>query len=155
MIRTNSDAPTRSESRRAAAIVERACIEFGVTEEEIVGRARRPWLTKTRGAIAQSLYVSGWSQLLIGGLIGGREPSTISTLITRTELRRRTDQEYDRQCQIVAATVPPAIPLAQLQDVTLAEMHDAVTGMIDTGRALLRGIESAQMATVTRVRRAS
>ena len=146
---------TRSERSRAAAIVERACIEFETTEEEIVGRSRRPWLTRARGAIAQSLFATGWTQLVIGVLLGDREPSTISTLITRTTLRRRNDQEYDRQCQVVADTLPRAARLSVVEDLTLDEMRQAVSGLVDIGTALLRVIDAAQLAALSRVRRAS
>lgn len=75
----------------AAEIVRGVAKEYGVTPEDIKGKARSTIYVTPRSVIARILRDRGLSYPVIGRLMGGRDHSTIMNLLRRFDDRRERD----------------------------------------------------------------
>lgn len=66
-------------------VLEEAAAAFEVTVDELLGRSRGRQIVAARAAAAWVLNREGWSQPMIGRLLGGRDHTTIGNLLGRVE----------------------------------------------------------------------
>lgn len=66
-------------------VLEEAAAAFEVTVDELLGRGRGRQMVAARAAAAWVLNREGWSQPMIGRVLGGRDHSTIGNLLRRVE----------------------------------------------------------------------
>lgn len=143
---------TNADRRRAAGFLTRASAEFGVEEQEIIGRSRRSMFTKARWTLALALYQNGWGQPLIGAFLSGRDASTVSWMVNNADQRRVIDAEFDRQCRAVASALPtPLRHVSDLGDASLDDLEGLGHALVASGEALVRQAQQARMSQVTRV----
>lgn len=84
-LRTAADAASSTPAVWERRVLEEAAAAFEVTVEELLGRSRGRQLVAARAAAAWVLNREGWSQPMIGRLLGGRDHTTIGNLLGRVE----------------------------------------------------------------------